>query len=87
MYVVEITLKLSPLPLSVLRKELVGAESLYKDLCRKIESGQPKLIEITCDQVQGKKVAFLATDVLAVQIYEKSAASGGVRRPGFSFGS
>ena len=80
-------MKFSPVPLSIQRKELRDAQSLYNLVRQSMEQGQSKLIELTCEKVQDKKVSVLSTDVVAVQIYEKAASSGGVKRPGFSFDS
>ena len=85
MYLIELALKLSPIPLSVQRKELKDAKTLYIFLKESIEKGNPKLLEITCEQVEDKKIAVLVSEVLAVQMYEKTSATGGNRRPGFSF--
>ncbi len=85
MYVIELALKLNPLPLSVERKELNDAKSLYKQIYGCMEKGHPRLLEITCEKVEEKKITVLTTEILAVQIYEKTAASGGSKRPGFSF--
>ncbi len=85
MYLIELALKLSPLPLSVQRKELKDAKSLYNSLKDSMEKGNPRLLEISCEQVEGKKIAVLLSEVLAVQMYEKTSAAGGSRRPGFSF--
>ena len=85
MYLIELALKLSPFPLSVQRKELKDAKTLYNFLKESIEKGNPKLLEITCEQVEDKKIAVLVSEVLAVQMYEKTSATGGNRRPGFSF--
>ena len=38
-YVIELALKLSPLPLSVQRKELKDAESLYQQIRQCLEKG------------------------------------------------
>ena len=84
-YVIELALKLSPLPLSVQRKELREAQALYQKVRQSMERGQPRLLELTCEQLEEKRVAFLVEDVLAVQIYEKSAGISGSKRPGFSF--
>ena len=84
MYVIELALKLSPFPLSVQRKELRDAQSLYKQVCQSMERGQPRLLELTCEKVADKKVSILVNDLLAVQIYEKTAGTGS-KRPGFSF--
>jgi len=42
------------------------------------------LLELTCEKVEGKRLSVLTSDLLAVQIYEKTAAAGGSKRPGFS---
>ena len=85
MYLIELALKLSPLPLSVQRKEVEEAKALYKSLKEILHTGNPKVIEIHCEQAEDKKIAVLASEVLAVQMYEKTTGAGGSRRPGFSF--
>ena len=85
MYLIELALKLSPLPLSVQRKELEEAKGLYQSLKESLHTGNPKVIEIHCEQSEDKKIAVLASEVLAVQMYEKTTGAGGSRRPGFSF--
>ncbi len=84
MYLIELALKLSPIPLSVQRKELDDAKNLYLSIKQALEKGGPKLLEISCEQIEDKKIAVLLSEVLAVQMYEKTAG-GGNRRPGFSF--
>ena len=83
-YLIELALKLSPMPVSVQRKTLEEAESIYQQIRQCLEQGHPKLLELTCDKVEDKKVTLLVSEVLAVQIYEKTAATGGMKRPGFS---
>ncbi len=87
MYVIELALKLSPLPLSVQRKKLSDAQSLYQQVRNCIDKGQPRLLELSCEKVDDKKIAVLVSEVLAVQIYEKTVGAGGSKRPGFSFDS
>ena len=43
MYVVELSLRLSPMPIAVQRKELHDAQSLYGSVREAIESGHPKV--------------------------------------------
>ena len=86
-YVVELALRMSPMPISVQRKESGDAESVYQQVRQALEQGQPRLLELTCEKVEGKRLSVLTSDVLAVQIYEKTAASGGSKRPGFSLDS
>ncbi len=85
MYVIELALKFSPFPLSVQRKKLGDAQALYNKVRQCMEREQPKLLELTCEQVEDKKLTVLVPEVWAVQIYEKTAATGGTKRPGFSF--
>ena len=87
MYVIELALRMSPVPVSVQRKESGDAEALYQQIRQALEQGQPRMLELTCEKVEGKKVTVLISEVLAVQLYEKAAAAGGSKRPGFSFDS
>ena len=84
MYVIELALRMSPVPVSVQRKEHSDAESLYQEIRQTLESGQPGLLEMSCEKVEGKKVTMLTSEILAVQLYEKASATGGSKRPGFS---
>ena len=83
MYLIELALKLSPIPLSVQRKELVDAKDLYEFIKKSLSNGEPKLLELSCEQIEDKKIAVLISEVLAVQMYEKTSVVG-TRRPGFS---
>jgi len=85
LYVIELALKLTPLPLLVHRKNLRDAEIVYSNVRKSMERDQPRLLELTCEKVEGKKVTVLTQEILAVQMYERTAASGGTKRPGFSF--
>jgi len=76
---------MSPMPVSVQRKEQGDAEALYQQVRQSLEQGQPRILELSCDKVEGKRLSVLTSDILAVQIYEKAAAAGGSKRPGFAF--
>jgi len=84
-YIIELALKLSPFPLSVQRKNLKDAESVVRDLRRRLESNNSNLIELSCDTVVDKKIIVLSDQIAAIQIYEKESAQGGNKKPGFSF--
>ena len=86
-YVIELTLRMSPIPVSVQRKEHSDAEALYQQIRQAIDHGQPRLLDLTCEKVEGKKASLLISEVLAVQLYEKASAAGGSKRPGFSLES
>ena len=87
MYVIELSLKLSPMPVAVQRKELADAQALYATVKSALENGGPKLLELTCEKEEDKQISLLTSEVVAVQIYEKSAMGAGSKRPGFSFES
>ena len=85
MYVIELAIKMSPMPVSVQRKEQADAEALYQQVRQTMEQGQPRLLELSCEKMEGKRVSVLSSEVLSVQIYEKTATGGGSKRPGFAF--
>ncbi|MFN6164934.1 MAG: hypothetical protein ACK474_00240 [Pseudanabaena sp.] len=75
MYTVEITLKNNPIALSVQRKEQETADSLYRDIVNAISNDHPKVLELTCEKQEGKKVSVLVSEISAVQVSEKSGSS------------
>ena len=84
MYSLELTIKLSPLPLIVQRKEHGDAKRLYSEVIDTIQKGNKRLLELTCEKVEDKRITVLASEIIAVQIYEKTSSSGSSKRPGFS---
>jgi len=85
-YVIELALKLSPLTLSVERKESKDAEALYQRIRQSMEKGEPRLLELNCENVEEKKVCVITTEVIGMQLFEKNTSSLGSKKPGFSFG-
>ena len=83
MYCIELTIKLSPLPLVVQRKEHVDAKRLYSEVVDSIQKGNQGLLELTCEKVEDKRISVLISEISAVQIYEKTSSSSS-KRPGFS---
>ncbi len=83
MYCIELTIKLSPLPLVVQRKEHGDAQRLYSEVVDAIQKGNQRLLELTCEKVEDKKITVLVSEITAVQIYEKTS-TGTSKRPGFS---
>ena len=84
MYSIELTIKLSPLPLIVQRKEHEDAKRLYSEVKDAIHKANQRLIELTCEKMEDKKISVLVSEITAVQIYEKTSSSTS-KRPGFSF--
>ena len=87
MYVVEISLRLSPVPVTVQRKELADAQALYGEVRKALEGGEPRLLDLTCEKDPHKCLCLLSAEIQAIQLYEKSAVGGGGKRPGFSVDS
>ena len=83
MYCIELTIKLSPIPLLVQRKEHEDAQKLYSEVKDLIQKGSERLLELTCEKVADKKICVLVSEITAVQIYEKTSGSTS-KRPGFS---
>ena len=88
MFTLELSLRYSPFPISIQKKEhddIVMVFNQIKNAMR--ESVDSALIELTCDKMISKSIAVLSSEIIAVQIYEKSAIAGGSKRPGFSLES
>ena len=83
MYCIELTIKLSPMPLVVQRKEHEDAKRLYSEVVDSIQKGNQRLLELTCEKVEDKRITVLVSEITAVQIYEKTSSSTS-KRPGFS---
>ena len=84
MYSLELTIKLSPLPLIVQRKEHGDAKRLYSEVIDTMQKGNQRLLELTCEKVEDKRITVLVSEIIAVQIYEKTSSSGSSKSPGFS---
>lgn len=84
MFLIDIILKNTPVTLSIQRKSEEDAEATYSQIKQALQSGQPVMLELSCDRQPDKKICVLVNEISAIQISEKSgtaAASG--RPPGF----
>ncbi len=86
MYLLELSLKYSPFPLSIQKKELEDVKRIYEEIKNSMNQTleNSSLIELSCDKVQDKLIAVKSQEIISVQIYEKSSVAGGSKRPGFS---
>ncbi len=86
MYSLELSLRYSPFPLSIQKKEFEDVKRIYEEIKNYMNETieASKLIELSCDKVQNKLIAVRAQEIISVQIYEKSSVAGGAKRPGFS---
>ncbi len=84
MYCIELSIKLSPIPLVVQRKNHEEAKRLYAQILQTMQKNNERFLELTCEKVEDKRITVLVSEILAVQIYEKTSSSGSSKRPGFS---
>ncbi len=84
MFIIDVSLKSTPVTLSVQRKLAEDAETTYQQILQAMRSGERTLIELTCEHQPGKKVSILGSEIVAAQIFEKSStATSSGRPPGF----
>ncbi len=86
MYTLELTLRYSPFPISIQKKEYDQIKQIFSEIknsMRDTDNNSP-LIDLECEKMKGKLIAVLVKEIIAIQIYEKSAVAGGSKRPGFS---
>jgi hypothetical protein len=84
MYILEITLKGSPIALSVQKKEEGDAKAAYSQVIEAMKTASNGVVELTCEHQAGKAVCVLASEISSAQLSDKSgtsAASG--KPPGF----
>ena len=86
MYSLELSLRYSPFPLSIQKKEFEDVKRIYDEIKNSMSetSDTTKLIELSCDKVKDKLIAVRAQEIISLQIYEKSSVAGGAKKPGFS---
>jgi hypothetical protein len=83
MFTIDLTLKTTPIPLSVQRKSAEAAEATYQEITKAMRSQVGQFLELTCDHQPEKKIGVLSDQICAVIISQKSGASGTGRVPGF----
>jgi hypothetical protein len=83
MFTIDLTLKNTPIPLSVQRKSAEEAEATYQEILKAMSSESPKLLQLSCDHQADKKIGVLSNQIGAVMVSQKSGAAGAGRTPGF----
>lgn len=80
---IDVTLKYSPVPVSVQRKEAIDAEALYQKLIAAMRSPTPELLELTCEKQTEKKVAIMSDQISAVIVSQKDGSAVSGKAAGF----
>ena len=83
MFTIDIIVKYTPVTLSVQRKSDQDAQAIYQQVVESIRSGNPQVLELTCEKMPEKKIAVVISEVSGVQISQKSGAAATGRPPGF----
>tara|TARA_B100000212_G_C27215140_1_gene464746 strand:- start:207 stop:473 length:267 start_codon:yes stop_codon:yes gene_type:complete len=85
MFTLELSLRYSPFPISIQKKEYDDILRTFDQIKNAMRNNEDSiLIDLTCDKIKSKSIAVLSSEIISVQIYEKSAIAGGSKRPGFS---
>ena len=88
MFTLELSLRYSPFPISIQKKEYDDVLRVFEQIKKAMtENTDSLLIDLSCDKMKSKSISVLSREIIAVQIYEKSAIAGGSKRPGFSLES
>ena len=74
MFSLELSLRYSPFPLSIQKKEYEDVKRTYDEIKNSMHD---------CDNTN-LIICVRAQEIISIQIYEKSAVAGGAKRPGFS---
>lgn len=83
MFTIDLTLKTTPVPLSIQRKSAEEAQATYQEITKAMQATTPQLLELTCDHQPDKKIGVLSDQIGAVMISQKSGAAATGRVPGF----
>lgn len=83
MYVIEILLKNTAMPMSVQRKTVEEAATVYQQVLAAMQSTDRNLLELACDRQPEKKIAVMTDLIVATQMYEKSGSAASGKTPGF----
>ena len=84
MYSLELSLRYSPFPISIQKKEYEEAKRIYDEIKEFMKRDNSQLIELNCEKISDKLVTVRSEEVISVQIYGKSSVAEGAKRPGFS---
>lgn len=81
MHILEITLKSSPIALSIQKKEEGDAKAAYSKVVEAMKTANAVTLELTCEHQAGKTLCVLASEISSVQLSDKSGASTSSGKP------
>ncbi|MEN9252893.1 MAG: hypothetical protein Q6L58_10700 [Thermostichales cyanobacterium BF3_bins_165] len=84
MFTLELNLKTSPAPITLMLKDEQTAQQQLQTLVKAVQTRDPQWLSLTCDKTQ-KQVWVCVAEVAAVQLTPKQGASGAATvRTGFA---
>ena len=83
MYSIDIVVRNTALPISIERKEANDAEQAYQQILSAMNSDSPKVLELTCEKQEGKKIAVVSSAIAAVIVSQKTGGTASGRAAGF----
>ena len=83
MHTIDIVVRNTALPISIGRKEAEDAEQAYQQILSAMNSGTPQVLELTCEKLEGKKIAIVSNSIGAVIVSQESGANAAGRAAGF----
>ncbi len=83
MHTIDIVVRNTALPISIERKETDAAEQVYQQILSAMNSDSPKVLELTCEKQEDKKVAIVSSAIAAVIVSQKTGGAASGRAAGF----
>ncbi|MEN9205837.1 MAG: hypothetical protein Q6J68_06015 [Thermostichales cyanobacterium SZTDM-1c_bins_54] len=84
MFTLELNLKTSPAPITLMLKDEQTAQQQLQTLVKAVQTRDPQWLSLTCDKTQ-KQVWVCVAEVAAVQLTPKQGGSGAATvRTGFA---
>ena len=73
MYSLELSLRYSPFPLSIQKREFDDVKGIYDEIKSSMNENleSSNLVELKCDKVQDKLIAVRAQEIISVQLQEE----------------
>ena len=75
MHTINIIVRNTALPISIERKEAEDAEKVYQEIILAMETNNPKVLKLTCEKQEGKKVAIISEAIASAVMYRDSGAN------------
>ena len=83
MYTIEMILQNTAMSVSLQYKAQEDALSAYNQALDSLKSGTPAILQLSCELPQQKTVNLKTSEIIAVNMYDKSSTSASGRQPGF----